>query len=295
MISLHCLKEHGKSALHAMRTMAAIVFMLCAGSALASAADNLKAFPPAEEGMVRHVISLKQQADEADFRVELIVGKTVKVDAANRYFFGGQLETEIIPGWGFERHVLRQLGPMAGTLMAVDPAAPRIDRFIALGGEARLLRYNSRLPLVVYVPQGVEVRHRIWRVEPAQRLVQRLALPGGQILVVAEGDSEARSIGSYSVRLYSAGSMQASEDVGIFVAGLMRARNGTLEKVFLESLKPGEAPSLIVTMRSVGTGSYVSADAFQVVGNKVLLRASVADIAPDADPVAALRAAKKKK
>ncbi|HWD31650.1 MAG TPA: ecotin family protein, partial [Pseudomonas sp.] len=25
-----------------------------------------------------------------------------------------------------------------------------------------LLRYNSKLPVVVYVPQGVEVRFRIW-------------------------------------------------------------------------------------------------------------------------------------
>ena len=25
-----------------------------------------------------------------------------------------------------------------------------------------LLRYNSRLPIVVYVPEGVEVRYRLW-------------------------------------------------------------------------------------------------------------------------------------
>ena len=34
---------------------------------------------------------------------------------------------------------------------------------ITLGGEPELMRYNSRLPLVIYVPQGVEVRYRIWR------------------------------------------------------------------------------------------------------------------------------------
>jgi ecotin len=41
----------------------------------------------------------------------------------------------------------------------------KIDRFITLGGDPQLLRYNSRLPLVVYVPEGVEVRYRIWRAE----------------------------------------------------------------------------------------------------------------------------------
>lgn len=289
-ISILWLKEHNERVMRAIKTIATIAFLLWAGSSFSFAADNLKAFPAAEEGMTRHVITLPQQTDEADFRVELIIGKTVKIDAANRYFFGGQLETESIPGWGFERYVLRQLGPMTGTLMAVDPAIPRADRFITLGGEAKLLRYNSRLPLVVYVPHDVEVRHRIWRAQPADRFVQKLALPGGQTLVVAEGDFEARSIGSYSVRLYSTGSVQVNDDAGAFASGLVRMRNGTLEKVFLENLRPGEAPSLIVTMRSVGTGSYVTADAFKVAGNKVVLRTSIADIAPDADPVAALKA-----
>jgi ecotin len=40
---------------------------------------------------------------------------------------------------------------------------PKVDRFITLGGEPQLLRYNSRLPLVVYAPDGVEVRYRLWR------------------------------------------------------------------------------------------------------------------------------------
>jgi ecotin len=125
----------------------------------------MKAFPAAEEGMTRHVINLPKQQDESAFKVELIIGKTVKTDAKNRYFFGGALETENIPGWGFDRYILRKLGPMAGTLMAVDPNAPQVGRFISLRGEA-ILPYNSRLPLVVYVPAGIEVRYRRWRAEP---------------------------------------------------------------------------------------------------------------------------------
>jgi ecotin len=46
--------------------------------------------------------------------------------------------------------------------MAVDPNAPKVERFITLGGEPYLLRYNSLLPIVVYVREGVEARHRIW-------------------------------------------------------------------------------------------------------------------------------------
>jgi ecotin len=150
-----------------MRNLIAIALLVLACISPAWAADDMKAFPPAEPGMSRYVIALPQQGDEAALRVELIIGKTVKTDANNRYFFAGALEVETIQGWGYPRYVLRSLGPMAGTLMAVDPDAPQVERFIGLGGEPQLLRYNSRLPVVVYVPEGVEVRYRIWRADPS--------------------------------------------------------------------------------------------------------------------------------
>ena len=128
--------------------------------------DDLKAFPPAEKGSVRHVLRLPKQEDEPLQKVELIVGKTVQLDAANRYFFGGKIVAETIKGWGYTRYVVSELGPMAGTLIAVDPDAERVDRFITLGGEPYLVRYNSRLPLVVYVPEDAQVRYRIWKAEP---------------------------------------------------------------------------------------------------------------------------------
>jgi len=46
--------------------------------------------------------------------------------------------------------------------MAVDPNAPKVERFISLAGEPYFVRYNSRLPVVVYVPEDAEVRYRIW-------------------------------------------------------------------------------------------------------------------------------------
>ena len=252
------------------------------------AADDTTAFPAAVSGMTRHVISLPKQQDESAFKVELIIGKTIKTDATNSYFFGGVLETENIPGWGFDRYILRTLGPMAGTLMAVDPNAPQVERFISIGGAARLLPYNSRLPLVVYVPAGVEVRHRLWRAEPTGHFVQKLALPSGPTVVVAEGDFEARSIGSYSVRVYTQ-SAQANDDTTFFSAGIMRPRDGMIEKVLLAELGNEGLPSLIVVIRSAGSGSYLSADAFTIGKNTVVLRAAVSGLAANADPVLALK------
>jgi ecotin len=139
-----------------------IVFLLLSLTLPAHAADNMKAFPPADQGQVRYVLQLPIQDDESAFKVELIVGKTVQVDEKNKYFFGGTIEEETIKGWGFPRYIVSKLGPMAGTLMAIDPDAPKVARFITLGGDPYLIRYNSRLPIVVYVPEGVEVRYRIW-------------------------------------------------------------------------------------------------------------------------------------
>ena len=146
-----------------MKTAWLVAILTCLfGVSSGQATDNFKAFPPAEEGMVRFVLQLPQQNDESTLKVELLVGKTVQTDARNRYFFGGQIEQETIKGWGFTRYTVSKLGLMAGTLIAVDPNEPKVARFIALGSEPYLIRYNSRLPVVVYVPDGVDVRYRIW-------------------------------------------------------------------------------------------------------------------------------------
>lgn len=137
------------------------------------AVDDMKAFPPAEEGMVRYVIQLPKQADESAFKVELIVGKLVQLAEGNRYFFGGKVEEETIKGWGFTRYKVSKLGPMAGTLMAVDPNAPKVARFITIGGDPYIIRYNSRLPTVVYVPEGVEVRYRIWTAGAEVKVIEK--------------------------------------------------------------------------------------------------------------------------
>jgi len=56
--------------------------------------------------------------------------------------------------------------------MAVDPDAPKEDRFVPLGGEPYLIRYNSRLPVVVYAPEGVEVRYRVWSAAPKAKAIK---------------------------------------------------------------------------------------------------------------------------
>jgi len=145
-----------------------VLVSLIAGAGMGQEArDNLKAYPAPEAGMKRCVILLEtKDKEESDFRVELLVGRTMEVDSVNRYFFGGKLEEITVEGWGFPKYVVKELGPMAGTRVAPDPSAPKVKRFVTLGGEQQLIRYNSRLPLVVYLPSDAEVRLRVWKALP---------------------------------------------------------------------------------------------------------------------------------
>lgn len=132
-------------------------------TALATGAEkDLKAFPEPEEGMSRHVLHLEPRENEEAAKVEILIGKTIETDPVNRHFFGGKLEKRVVEGWGYSYHILPALGPMAGTLMAPPADAEKVEKFVTLGGEPYLVRYNSKLPLVVYAPKDCEVRYRIW-------------------------------------------------------------------------------------------------------------------------------------
>jgi ecotin len=147
-----------------------LVFLFCSVGlfiymSLSAAHPELTPYAEASEGMVRYVIELPALEDESLRKVELIIGKTVPTDGVNRHFFGGKVTREVVQGWGYSYYELKRLGPMAGTMMAGPPDAPKVETFVPVRHDLGLLRYNSRLPLVVYVPEGVEVRYRLWSTE----------------------------------------------------------------------------------------------------------------------------------
>ena len=127
------------------------------------ARDELKAFPEAPAGQQRHVIFLPKRTDEDARRVGVIVGRTELVDC-NRHTFGSRLETRTVDGWGYDYHVVTGVGPTASTRMAC-PDTTKKKAFVHSSDEP-LLRYNSRLPLVVFAPVDVEIRYRIWKAGP---------------------------------------------------------------------------------------------------------------------------------
>ena len=122
---------------------------------------DVKPYPTPEQGFERMVFRVPAVADENARKVEIIVGKTLSIDC-NRTSFGGQLEGRVAAGWGYPYFVLANVrGPMS-TRMACPQGSGNTEAFVTVGGEGFLQRYNSKLPVVVYVPQGFEVRYRIW-------------------------------------------------------------------------------------------------------------------------------------
>ena len=61
-------------------------------------------------------------------------------------------------------------------------------------------------------------------VTASDRFITKIKLPTGQVAVVSEGEFEARSVGSFSVRLYQAAS--AGDETTFFSSGLIHARDG---------------------------------------------------------------------
>ncbi|MNG72616.1 Ecotin precursor [compost metagenome] len=144
------------------RSLSAILTLTLAAAApaLAASLKDIAPYPEAEQGFTRQVIHLPAQPDESAHKLEILAGKLLQVDC-NRQRLGGNLEERTLEGWGYSYYRLDKVAGPASTLMAC-PEGKQTEAFVPVAGEGFMLRYNSKLPVVVYVPQGVEVRYRVW-------------------------------------------------------------------------------------------------------------------------------------
>lgn len=149
-----------------------IAVSACATPAsIAQTADNarsqLDAFPAATSGQTRHVLELPALANEDEMKVELIVGQTRTIDC-NQQVLGGELSEVTLEGWGYTYYLLPEIKDGASTMMGCPPGSDR-EAFVTLPQQT-LIRYNSKLPVVLYTPEDAEVRYRLWRAEEVRKL-----------------------------------------------------------------------------------------------------------------------------
>lgn len=141
--------------------------VLCSACAVA-APPPLKAFKPAKAGQTRWVIELPAQKDESLLKVELFAGKHMQVDC-NQHALQGKITKHNLDGWGYTYYRLKTDGLTFATRMY----CPDVKQQLFVHTQAYTVRYNSKLPLVVYTPKGYQVRYRIWKttanMQPATR------------------------------------------------------------------------------------------------------------------------------
>ena len=125
---------------------------------------EVSTFPKAEKGMVQYVIEVPYGGMESDNnkRIEVMVGKYEEVDKCNRHFLNGKLEQKELKGWGYNYYEFKTDGNTMSTMMGCNDSST-VSKFIT--GESTMLSYNGRMPIVVYVPEGYEVKYKIYKAE----------------------------------------------------------------------------------------------------------------------------------
>lgn len=124
------------------------------------AQKQLEHFPKEKKGYKRYVILLpaKGNAAEADLKLELIPGKVMPTDCNTRSLNGKIVEKDL-KGWGYTYYEFATNGTVTATMMAC-PDGKKVEKFV--GARPEQIRYNSKLPVVVFVPEGYELKYRIW-------------------------------------------------------------------------------------------------------------------------------------
>ena len=140
-----------------------IVLAVLSIPAFSAEHPELKAFPVAKDGMERYVIVLphKERGEEDSFKVELIVGKEMLTDGVNLVRLANTINERPLEGWGYTYYEVNGSSQVISTMMAPPEGSPMVKKFVT--ASPLQIQYNSRLPIVVYVPKGYEVRYRIWK------------------------------------------------------------------------------------------------------------------------------------
>lgn len=124
----------------------------------------LDAYPTAPAGYKRHIIHLPIGNYEDNLKVELLAGKVQEVDC-NPTHYTAKIEEKLLEGWGYSYYQLSDLQGPVSTKMAC-PENSQSLKFVPVQSNGSLLQYNSNLPVVVYLPDGLELRWRTWVATP---------------------------------------------------------------------------------------------------------------------------------
>lgn len=168
-----------------LTAVAIVLFIVAACNSQKSTSETakealiLKDFPEIE-GFKPQLLSLKSTSESELLKVELIAGKTMEVDDCNTYGLQGEFEQKQVDATGASYYVFNSTGEVIQTLMAC-PDNKMHTEFVS--GQSVMADYDSAQPLVVYVPDGIELKHHIWKMsemttavlDPAEPMLKGVA------------------------------------------------------------------------------------------------------------------------
>ena len=161
---------------------------LCAVASLPGVAIprlNLTDYPQPAPGLKRWVIQpsglLPKSADPLissqplDWRIQLIVGQTVTLDCNTQRLSGSGMTMRMLPK-ASGKALFEVKGPVAviSTKMACPDDQPTRTSFLSMGKQPYLVPYNASWPIVVDLPENIELRWRVWKAETRQQEAVRL-------------------------------------------------------------------------------------------------------------------------
>lgn len=129
--------------------------------------NDIAPYPAAQVDYERVAIYLPQLSDESQSKVDLVIGKEMMVDCNGRGLMG-RITKEELTGWGYRYYVVDDIKDGFATLMACPPNYENQKKFVRIDSDLGLLPYNSRLPIVIYVPKGIQVKYQVWHAEQPQ-------------------------------------------------------------------------------------------------------------------------------
>ena len=164
------------------------VLSLSASAALPAVAIprlNLTGYPEPAPGLKRWVIQpsglLPKSADPfisahpLDWRIQLIVGQTVTLDCNTKRLAGSGMTMRMLPK-ASGKALFEVKAPVAviSTKMACPDDEPARTSFLSLGKQPYLVPYNASWPIVVDLPETLQLRWRIWKAETRQKEAEKL-------------------------------------------------------------------------------------------------------------------------
>jgi len=162
---------------------AAVPLLLASAAALAIPRLDLSAYPAPAKGERRWVIQLpgllsptkdpSLSPDPRDWRVQLIVGQMASVDC-NQHSFAAQLRPWKLNEATPQVFRVVNVGPLVSTRMACPPDQARRQAFVTMAGKPYVVPYNASRPIVVYAPEALQLRWRLWKAEREPRDAQAL-------------------------------------------------------------------------------------------------------------------------